>query len=135
MFLLDTDVLSALRRPERAPNVEAWIGRQNSVALFVSVITIGEIERGMERQQRLDPIFAEHLTAWIESLLIAFADRILPFDLPSARRWGRISAAVGNNNPDLQIAAAALEHGLTVVTRNVSHFAPAGVATVDPFAA
>ena len=61
------------------------------------------------------------------------ADRILPFDLGSSRRWGQLSAAIGNHGADLQIAATALEHGLTVVTRNVRHYVPSGVAIFDPF--
>jgi len=71
--------------------------------------------------------------AWLDRALALYGERILPFDLRTARRWGALSAAPGKNSADLMIAATALEHGLTVVTRNVSDFEPAGVAVLDPF--
>jgi hypothetical protein len=101
--------------------------------MFLSVVTIGEIERGVEAKKRVDPDFAASLAAWLDGVLIDFDQRLLPFDLKSARRWGRLSAKIGNSTPDIQIAATALENGLTVVTRNVAHFKPTGVATFDPF--
>lgn len=127
--------MSTLRRPGRAPNVEAWVALHRPTSLFVSVITIGEIEKGVERQRRIDPHFTEQLIRWLDETIGHFGDRLLPFDLPIARRWGQLSAALGRSDMDVAIAATALEHGLTVVTRNVSHFAPAGVPTLDPFAA
>lgn len=133
MFLIDTDVLSALGKRQRNPNVAAWFASQRDGDLFLSVVTIGEIERGITLQQRQDPAFATTLAAWLDQVLAAYGDRILPFDLPAARRWGALSATLGNDSADLQIAATALEHGLTVVTRNVSDFAPAGVPALDPF--
>lgn len=133
MFLIDTVVLSELRKRERNPGVVAWAERQRTADLFVSVISIGEIERGIVRQRARDPRFAEALAAWLDWVLALYGDRVLPFDLRAARRWGRLSAALGNESADLLIAATALEHGLTVVTRNVSDFAPAGVPTHDPF--
>lgn len=133
MFLIDTDVLSALGKRQRDPNVEAWFVRQRSADLFLSVVTIGEIERGIALQQPRDPGFAATLAQWLDQMLATFGDRILPFDLAAARRWGALSAELGNDSADLQIAATALEHGLTVVTRNVSDFARAGVPTLDPF--
>lgn len=133
MFLIDTDVLSALGKRHRNPNVAAWFASQRDGDLFLSVVTIGEIERGITLQQRQDPAFAATLAAWLDQVLAAYGDRILPFDLPAARRWGALSASLGNDSADLQIAATALEHGLTVVTRNVSDFAPAGVPALDPF--
>jgi predicted nucleic acid-binding protein len=133
MFLIDTVALSELRRRERDPRVVAWFERQRTTDLFLSVITIGEIERGIARQRASDPGFAEALAAWLDRVLALYGERIVPFDLGAARRWGALSAALGNDSADLMIAATALEHGLTVVTRNVSDFAPAGVATLDPF--
>jgi predicted nucleic acid-binding protein len=131
-FLLDTVVLSELRKRRRDPAVVAWIGRQRTADLFVSVV-MGEIERGIALQRPKDPAFAEALGAWLDTILVLYADRILPFDLGTARRWGRLSAAIGNDSADLMIAATAAEHGLTVVTRNVSDFEAAGVPTLDPF--
>ena len=66
-------------------------------------------------------------------MLALYGERVLPFDVQTARRWGALSAALGNESADLMIAATALEHGLTVVTRNVTDFVPTGVATLDPF--
>lgn len=134
MYLLDTVVLSELRKRQRDPGVVGWIERQRSTDLFISVISIGEIERGIALQQAKDATFARALAAWLDRVLALYADRILSFDLNAARRWGGLSAAIGNNSADLMIAASALEHGLTVVTRNVADFAPCGVSTLDPFA-
>lgn len=133
MFLLDTVVLSELRRRQRNPGVVAWIGRQRTSELFLSVVSIGEIERGIARQRGRDPAFAATLAAWLEAVLSLYAERIVPFDLGAARRWGRLSADIGHDGADLMIAATALEHGLTVVTRNVGHFAPTGATVFDPF--
>lgn len=134
MFLVATDVLSALSKRRSHANVEAWIGRQRTADLFVSVVSIGEIERGIALQRSKDRHFAEVLANWLDHVLNVYGDRVLPFDLASARRWGRLSAMLGHHGVDLQIAATALEHGLTVVTRNVSHFEPTGVPVLDPFA-
>jgi toxin FitB len=133
MFLIDTVTISELRRRQRDPVVMAWFGRQRATDLFLSVITIGEIERGIARQRATDPSFARALAAWLDGVLALYGERILPFDLQTARRWGALSAALGNRSADLMIAATALEHGLTVVTRNASDFEPTGVAVLDPF--
>lgn len=133
MYLLDTMILSELRKRQRNPGVVAWVERQRSTDLFVSVISIGEIERGIALQLARDASFARALAAWLDRVLALYADRILPFDLNAARRWGGLSAAIGNTSADLMIAASALEHGLTVVTRNVTDFAPCGVSTLNPF--
>lgn len=133
MFLLDTVTLSELRRRDRDPSVVAWFERQRTADLFLSVISIGEIERGIALQRAPDPGFASALAVWLDRVLNLYGERVLAFDLPTARRWGALSAALGNESADLMIAATALEHGLTVVTRNVSDFEPAGVAVLDPF--
>lgn len=133
MILIDTDVLSALRRSERDANLEAWFKRQRESDLFLSVVTIGEIERGIQRQQSINPEFARTLAGWLDSVTTIYGERILPFDLAAARRWGQLSARIGSNSPDLMIAATALEHGLTVATHNIGDFEPTGVAAIDPF--
>jgi toxin FitB len=133
MFLIDTVTLSELRRRRRDPAVVAWFERQRTADLFLSVISIGEIERGIARQRTTDAGFAGALAAWLDRVLALYGERVLPFDLQTARRWGALSAALGNNSADLMIAATALEHGLTVVTRNASDFEPTGVAVLDPF--
>ena len=133
MFLLDTDVLSALRRRERHPEAVRWVENQRTADLYISVVTVGEIERGITQQQPRDPSFAWELAHWLDRLLAWYSDRILIVDAATARRWGRLSATLGHDGADLLIAATALEHGLTVVTRNVHHFEPTGVPTLNPF--
>lgn len=133
MFLLDTVVLSELRKRERNRGVVEWVAGQRPSDLFLSAVTVGEIERGIALQQPKNPAFAERLAEWLDRVLTLYSDRILAIDTATARRWGRLSAAIGNNGTDLLIAATALEHGLTVVTRNTSHFAPTGVTVIDPF--
>ena len=133
MFLIDTVTLSELRRRERDPMVVAWFARQRTADLFLSVISIGEIERGIVRQRAIDPAFADALATWLDRVLTLYGERVVPFDLRTARRWGALSATIGNDSADLMIAATALEHGLTVVTRNVSDFEPTGVLVLDPF--
>ena len=132
MFLVDTDLLSALRRRERHPAIVRWVEGQRTTDLHISVMTVREIERGITQQQRHNPAFARDLAVWLDRVLAWYGDRILPVDAATARRWGQLSAALGNDSADLLIAATALEHGLTVVTRNVRHFAPTGVPVLDP---
>src|SRR3981081_3869182 len=133
MFLIDTVTLSELRRRERDPLVVTWFERQRTTDLFLSVISIGEIERGIARQRTTDPGFAAALADWLDRVLTLYGERVVPFDLRTARRWGALSAARGNDSADLMIAATALEHGLTVVTRTVADFEPSGDAVLDPF--
>ena len=132
MFLLDTDVLSALRRRERNPAIVRWVETQRTADLYISVATVGEIERGITQQQRHNPPFARDLSLWLDRVLAWYSDRILPVDAASARRWGRLSATLGHDSADLLISATALEHGLTVVTRNVRHFEPTGAPVLNP---
>ena len=133
MFLIDTMVLSELRRRRRDPGVVAWIRRVRQEDCFLSVVSIGEIERGIVRHRAVDPLFADQLAAWLDQLLRLHGDRLRTIDLGTARRWGQLSATLGHGGADLLIAATALEHGLTVVTRNLRHFTPTGVATLNPW--
>lgn len=133
MYLVDTDVLSALRRPERHVSLTRWVSVQRNENLHLSVISIGEIERGIARAKRRDPPFASALEGWLDTVLGLYGHRILPIDLASARRWGIVTHAIGHEDADLLIAATALSHGLTVVTRNVRHFKPTGVPVLNPF--
>lgn len=134
MFLLDTDVLSMLRRRERNPAVARWVAKQRTADLHLSVTSVGEIERGIAQQRRLNAAFADSLASWLDGLVALYGARILPIDLQIAKRWGRLVDAVGHGNADLLIAATALERGLTVVTRNVRHFEPTGASVLDPAA-
>lgn len=133
MYILDTNVISAVRRPDRAPKVAAWLQGKAEPDLFISVITLGEIERGIRQQQSRDPGFAADLRAWLDRTVLLFSDRLLPFDAEDARIWGRLSAGIGNNGADLMIAASALRHAAIVVTGNTSDFVPTGCALENPF--
>ncbi len=132
-FLLDTVVLSELRKARPSRKVVQWIKAQKPESLFISVVSIGEIERGIERVRKSDAKFAAELEHWLETLLSLYADRVLPVSANAAQLWGRLSAKLGHDGADLLIAATALSHGATVVTRNVKHFAPTGVRVFDPF--
>ncbi|MBL3586078.1 type II toxin-antitoxin system VapC family toxin [Rhodovulum sulfidophilum] len=133
MYLIDTNVISAVRRPDRAPQVRAWLAARPEPELFLSVITLGEIERGIRQQEARDPGFARDLRVWLDRTMLVFADRLLPFGAAEARIWGRLSAEIGHPGADLMIAATALQHGATVVTGNVSDFEPTGVPIENPF--
>lgn len=133
MFLLDTNVISAIRRPDRAPKVAAWLDSKPEQQLFLSVITIGEIERGIRQQKNRDPAFADDLRTWLDRTVLLFSDRLLPFCAEDARIWGRLSAEIGHSGADLMIAATALRHGATVVTGNTKDFEPTGVMLENPF--
>lgn len=133
MYILDTNVISAVRRPDRAPKVAAWLQGKAEQDLFLSVITLGEIERGIRQQEKRDPGFAGDLKVWLDRTVVLFSDRLLPFEAEDARIWGRLSAEIGHNGADLMIAASALRHAATVVTGNTRDFALTGVGLEDPF--
>jgi predicted nucleic acid-binding protein len=133
VYLLDTNILSELRKRKRNPDVANWIRTVPGSELHLSTVTFFEIEKGIERQRTVDPPFAEQLAEWQEFTLRAFGERILPLTVNIARRWGRLAAQIGNSELDLAIAATALEHGLTVVTGNTKHFQRTGVKLFDPF--
>jgi predicted nucleic acid-binding protein len=132
IYLLDTNVLSAFRRPERAPHVARWLADKPDDSLYLSVITLGEIERGIAPQTQRDPSFAQDLRGWLDRTTLLFADRILPFDADAARIWGQLSARIGNAGADLQIAATAISRDGTVVTGDRA-FLATGARVVSPF--
>lgn len=131
MILLDTVVVSELRKSRPSSKVVAWLRSLADDEMFLSVITIGEIERGIARTA--DAGFREALERWLDDLVRLYGDRLLPVTAAIAKRWGRFSADLDIDGADLLIAATAAEHGLTVATRNVRHFTPTKVAVVDPF--
>ena len=98
MFLIDTVTLSELRKRERDPRVVKWFERQRTADLFLSVISVGEIERGIARQRTTDPGFAGALADWLDRVLTLYGERVVSFDLRTARRWGALSAALGNDS-------------------------------------
>jgi|TARA_R110000751_G_C13551162_1_gene456325 predicted nucleic acid-binding protein len=133
MYILDTNVISAVRRPDRAPKVEAWLRGKPEQDLFLSVITLGEIERGIRQQEARDPDFARDLRVWLDRTVTLFSDRLLSFDAEDARIWGQLSARIGHTGADLMIAATGLRHRAVIVTGNVKDFAPTGVSIENPF--
>lgn len=133
MYILDTNVISAARRPERNAQLASWLYAQREETLFLSVITLGEIARGIRQQERANPAFVQDLLHWLERTQTLFADRILPFGSQDARIWGQLSADIGHPGADLMIAATALARQATVVTRNTTDFEPTGVSLLDPF--
>jgi predicted nucleic acid-binding protein len=133
-FLLDTNVISELAKTRPNSKVIAWLGSVPSTDLFLSVITLGEIRKGIENKRAASPGDATRLEAWLTTLVLHYRSRVLPFDQDSADQWGRIMA-LHPTGPveDSQLAATALQHRLTFATRNVRHIAKTGVAFVDPF--
>lgn len=132
-YLLDTDILSAIRRKQRDPNLEKWLHSIQSADVYLSVVTLGEVERGNSQQRRNNPEFAEDLERWLDTILLKYEQRILPLSVSIARRWGKLSGELGHTSADLMIAATALEHNLTVATRNTRHFEPTQVSLINPY--
>lgn len=137
MYLIDTDVLSELRKGRKANSgVRAFMRdlAADQTPLYLSVVTIGEFRRGVEKiRHRGDAPQARRLEQWLANICEDYADAILPFDQEMAQLWGRLRVPHPENPLDKQIAATALIHELSVVTRNVAHFAGTGVRLVNPF--
>lgn len=137
MFLLDTNVISELRKGKSTKadkNVIAWCAAQIPSTFFVSVISILEIEIGVLQMERRDSSQGEMLRFWLDRNVIpAFSGRTIPVDIEVARRCAQLQVPDPRSNRDAVIAATALVHGLTVVTRNVSDFEPMGVALYNPW--
>ena len=135
MFLLDTNVVSELRRPARADrNVLAWAHAAPVANFFISVISILEIELGARLIERKDAVQGAVLRAWIDDHILArFEGRILAIDTIVAQRCAQLHVPNPRAERDALIAATALVHGLTVVTRNVGDFEPTGVTLLNPW--
>lgn len=121
-------------RPDRAPQVAAWLRGKAEQDLFLSTTTLGEIERDIRQQETSDPAFARDLQNWLDRTMLLFSERLLPFRAKEARIWGSLSADIGHPGADLMIATTALHDDAVVITVNVSDFAPTGVAPENPFA-
>ena len=132
-WLLDTCVLSELRKPSCNPGVSTWIARLQPHEAFLSVLTLGEIRRGIELQRRKSPAAAAGLERWLNGLEAHYGDRILPISAAVADTWGRLAPHQPLPVSDGLIAATALAHKLTVVTRNVPDFRRSGVNLLNPF--
>lgn len=135
-YLLDTNVISELRKGERADaNVRAWFGRLADEEIYLSVLTIGEIRRGVENVRRRDPDAASALDSWLARLGEVHRDRILPVDRAISEEWGRLNVPDPLPVVDGLLAATAKVTGLTLATRNVADVEASGVGLVDPFSA
>jgi predicted nucleic acid-binding protein len=132
-YLLDTNVISELRKGERAdPSVAAWFAGLSDEEIFLSVLTIGEVRRGVESVRRRDPDSAASLDSWLARLGEAHGDRILPVDRGIAEEWGRMNVPDSLPVVDGLLAATARVLGLTLVTRNVADVQGTGVTLLDP---
>ncbi len=133
MWLLDTMVISELRKRDPDPNVVIWLSSAPENSLFLSVVTISEIQRGIALQRGKDAPFAERLQFWLDEMMRNYGDRVLPVTPEIACRWGELTARVGHDGADVVIAATALQHGLSVVTRNERHFSQFSVPVINPY--
>jgi predicted nucleic acid-binding protein len=133
-FLLDTNVVSELRKKERcAPKVSSWAATVPRNQDFLSVLVVGELVRGATLKRRTDPQMADALSRWIARLTHLYAERILPVTLEIAEEWGRLSALRPIPPEDGLLAATALVHRLTLVTRNVKNVEGLGVSLLNPW--
>lgn len=135
-FLVDTNIVSEIRKGPRADrNVSAWYEAVPDASVYLSVLVLGELRRGVELKRRQDPAQAAALERWIVTVQREFGGRVLPVDSAVAEEWGRISASRPVSTIDGLMAATAKVHGLTLVTRNTAHAAGLGAAVLNPFAA
>ena len=133
-FLLDTNVVSELRKRRRADrSVVAWFRQRRREDLYLSVLTVGELRQGVERVRRRDPASAEALENWLRRTVVEFGDRIIPVDQAIADRWGTLGTPDPVPAVDGLIAATALVRDLVVVTRDHDHLSRIGVPHLDPF--
>ncbi|MFJ2483945.1 type II toxin-antitoxin system VapC family toxin [Pseudomonas sp. NPDC087598] len=134
MYLLDTNVISELRKPQADANVVAWAKSISASRLFMSVITLMELETGVLRIERRDPDQGQVLRLWLKRHVVpAFDTRILPIDAAVAIRCASLHVPDRASESDALIAATALVHGFTVVTRNTGDFHSSGVALINPW--
>lgn len=133
-FLLDTNIISELRKQARADQgVRQWFATVDEQALFLSVLVLGEVRQGIEQKRKRDARTAAHLEAWLGTLETTFSDRLIPIDTRVADTWGRLNALRPLPVVDGLLAATALVHGLTLVTRNADDFAQVRVPLLNPF--
>lgn len=137
MYLIDTNVISEIRKKTKAnPGVRKFFKQaaEQDYKLYLSVITVGELQRGLQLiKHRGDHKQAAMLEAWLDTILSEYADRILDFCVTEARTWAALRVPCYENAIDKQIAATALTHGLTLVTRNEQDFEGTGVKVENPF--
>ena len=133
-FLIDTNVISELRKGSRCdPSVTSWFEAIHPGEIFLSVLSIGEIRRGIELIRRRDPSTSEALEVWLEALVRDHGDRIIPIDREIASEWGKLNVPAPLPVIDSLLAATAKVHGLTLATRNIRDIERTGVKCLNPF--
>lgn len=132
-FLLDTNVVSELRKKSPDPGVVDWVKSVKSAQLYLSVIVVGEIKQGVERLAGRDPQRATAIDDWRQRLVRGYSDRIVPVSLEVAETWGRLNASARLPLADGLMAATALVYNWTFVTRNVADVERTGVRLLNPF--
>jgi hypothetical protein len=131
-YLLDTNVVSELRKPKPHGAVLAWIGDLRDDQIFLSAVTLGELQAGVELTRRQDPSKADQIEAWVDQVANSF--EVLPMDTACFREWARLMIGKPDRlTEDAMVAATARVHGLIVATRNQRDFAQLNVAVVNPF--
>lgn len=133
-YLIDTNIISEVRKGARSDaNVAAWWNALDDRNIYLSVLVLGEIRKGVERARTNDPAQATALGDWLHAVVSSFGDRVLPIDQAVADEWGRMSAKRPVSTIDALLAATAKVHGMTLATRNVSDIADLGADFVNPF--
>jgi len=133
-FLIDTNIISEVRKGERCDaNVTAWYDMLDDGDLYLSVLVLGEIRKGVERIRSKDGAQAQALEDWLSAVNEAFVGRILPIDEAVSEEWGRMAAVRPVSTVDALLAATAKVHGMTLATRNMSDVADLGASVVNPF--
>ncbi len=134
-YLLDTNVLSKTRRKHPDERVTAFLSSIDDSAFYISVLSLGELRKGIAIKERSDPASARQLTAWVDGLELGFADHILGIDAPVARLWGGLSADRPRPVIDTLLAATAIVYNLTLVTRNTTDVQGIKLRLLNPWAA
>jgi toxin FitB len=133
-YLIDTNVISEIRKGDRCnAGVAAWYASIDDDDIYLSVLVLGEIRKGIERARRNDPARAHALESWLNTLKNSFAEQVLPIDHLVAEEWGRMSATRTLPSIDALLAATAKVHRMTLVTRNISDLADLGAEVMNPF--
>jgi predicted nucleic acid-binding protein len=132
-YLLDTNIVSEIRKPDADPHVRGWLDSVRGSDLYISVLVVGEIQQGVERLRRRDPEQAAVFEAWLSSLHRDHADRVLPITADVAKEWGRMNVPDPVPVVDGLMAATARTRHLTFVTRNTTDVARTGVHLLNPF--
>ena len=132
-YLLDTNIVSELRKPQADAHVQEWLASTRGDELYLSVLTVGEIRRGIERLRRRDPTQAAIIEAWLTTLRRDYAQRLLPITAEIAEEWGRLSVPDPIARVDGLLAATARAGDMTLVSRNTADLVHTGARLLDPF--